>query len=68
MEGLQVPDLEASSETEELQPVLPEGATAAAEDGKQGSGRAQMRGWKHAGFFVLFSDVAGAGNPSLKCH
>uniref|UniRef100_G1SHB0 E3 ubiquitin-protein ligase TRIM37 n=2 Tax=Oryctolagus cuniculus TaxID=9986 RepID=G1SHB0_RABIT len=33
LEGLQVTDLENNSETEELQPVLPEGAAAAPEEG-----------------------------------
>ncbi|XP_062072737.1 E3 ubiquitin-protein ligase TRIM37 isoform X2 [Lepus europaeus] len=33
LEGLQVTDLENNSETEELQPVLPEGAVAAPEEG-----------------------------------
>lgn len=34
LEGMQMTDLENNSETGELQPVLPEGASAAPEDGK----------------------------------
>ncbi|XP_069917082.1 E3 ubiquitin-protein ligase TRIM37 isoform X10 [Oryctolagus cuniculus] len=37
LEGLQVTDLENNSETEELQPVLPEGAAAAPEEGTHSS-------------------------------
>lgn len=35
LEGMQMTDLENNSETGELQPVLPEGASVAPEEGKE---------------------------------
>lgn len=35
LEGMQITDLENNSETGELQPILPEGASAAPEEGKE---------------------------------